>query len=182
MPWPDQPGWLRAGALGLHGESWTLLRGSRLPGDCLTLVSLSLSGCGFPAGSCGRKVLSVDLGFIHRGARFGAGDWPQGQGAARVRLPGRPPIRAAARRGSPDICKSNTGRLERQETGPRRRPLCPSRSKWLRPWRQRQVHEGSGIGLGPRELPPLPQRPGSARLEVYFRGNKIVNEDAIWYT
>ena len=87
MPWPDQPGWLRAGALGLHGESWTLLRGSPLPGDCLTLVSLSLSGCGFPAGSCGRKVLSVDLGFIHRGARFGAGDWPQGQGAARVRLP-----------------------------------------------------------------------------------------------
>ena len=133
-PWPGQPGWLRAGALGLHGESWTLLRGSRLPGDCLTLASLSLSGGGFPAGSCWRKVQSVDLGFIHRGARFGAGDWPQGQGAARVRPPSRPLIRAAARRGSPDICKSNPGRLERQETGPRRRPLCLSRSKWPRPW------------------------------------------------
>lgn len=28
----------------------------------------------------------------------------------------------------------------------------------------------------------LSQRPGSTRLEVYFRGNKSVNEDAIWLT
>ena len=153
--------------LGCRMRAGRSREGLGCPGT-VTLASLSLSGGGFLAGSCWGKVLSVDQGFTHRGPSFGAGR--------------RPPIRAAAPRGSPGISKSNTGHLERQRRRPRRRPLCPSRSKW----RPGLGDEGMSVRARGLDCVPgsflLSQRPGSTRLEVYFRGKKIVNEDAVWLT